>query len=201
MKKYLVAAGAITAALAAPLARAASGLFIEPGVTYERGDGDLDFPAPFGGTSADVNGFGAMARLGFHISDAFFIAADGRYSRPTLENDDYDTEATAYNYGAVAGIQMPTLLGLRVWGSYIFGGELDPEKDDDLDVRFEDASGYRLGAGLRFGIVSVNLEYQQLEYDKAKLQSVGPFNPGETFDDVDAKNDSYILSVSFPISL
>ncbi len=199
MRKHLLALGAL--AVFSTTAHAAAGLFIEPGVTYERGDGELDFPAPFGGTSADVDGFGLLGRVGFHVSDAFFLAADGRYSRPELKNDDYKADATAYNYGATAGIQMPTLLGLRVWGTWVFGGELDPEKNDNLDVKFKDASGYRLGAGLRFGIVSVNLEYQQLTYDKAELQSIGPFNPGETFDDVEGKNDSYILSVSFPIAL
>lgn len=199
MRKHLLALGTL-AVLSTPV-QAAVGLFVEPGVTYERGDGELDFPAPFGGTSADVDGFGVLGRVGFHISNAFFLAADGRYSKPRLVNDDYSADAIAYNYGATAGIQMPTLLGLRVWGTWVFGGELDPEQNDNLDVKFKDATGYRLGAGLRFGIVSVNLEYQQLTYDEAVLQSIGPFNPGETFDDVEAKNDSYILSVSFPIAL
>ena len=177
------------------------GLFIEPGVTYERGNGKLDLPSPFDDDKADVNGFGAMARVGFHISEAFFVAADGRYSRPTVDNDDYKADATAYNYGLTAGVQMPTTLGIRLWGTWVAGGELDPEKDENLDLKFKGANGYRLGGGIKLGIVSLNLEYQQLKYSDAELQKLGPFTVGENLDDTDATNDSWIASVSFPFSL
>ncbi len=178
-----------------------AGVFVEPGVTYEKGDGELDFPDPFGGTSADVDGFGVMARVGFDFGNMLWVGADGRYSRPELDNEDYKADATSWNYGPTAGLQMPTPLGLRVWGTWVLDGKLDPEEEDQLDVRFEKARGYRVGVGVKLAIVSVNLEYQQLKYDKAVLEEIGPFNPGTEFDDVDGTNDSWILSASFPIGL
>lgn len=205
MKMYLVALSLMSCYLALNVrdANAADGggLFIEPGVTYERGDAKLDLPTPFDDDDAKVNGFGVMARVGFHISEAFFLAADGRYSQPTLDNDDYKTDATAYNYGLTAGVQMPTTLGIRVWGTWVAGGQMDPEKDENLDLKFQDANGYRLGAGIKLGIVSLNLEYQQLTYKDAELQEIGPFNVGENLNGTEATNDSWIASVSFPFSL
>ncbi len=52
-----------------PLANAAGagGLFVEPMITYERGEGDVDFPDPLKSSSTDVDGFGVGARLGIHI--------------------------------------------------------------------------------------------------------------------------------------
>lgn len=178
-----------------------AGLFVEPMLTYEQGESDIDYPAPFGGSDGEVEGWGVGARLGGHVMEALFIGADVRYSKPEVDNDDPDftSDATAYNYGPVVGVQMPTLLGLRVWGSYILGGELDIDKKNDVDLKLEDASGYRVGAGVKLGPVSLNLEYQQISYDKTELEDAGIFS-GST-NDVDADIESYIVSVSFPISL
>lgn len=178
-----------------------AGLFVEPMLTYEKGESDVDYPAPFGGSDGKVDGFGVGARLGFHVMESLFIGADGRYSKPEFDNDDPDfkTDATAYNYGPVVGVQMPTLLGLRVWGSYILGGEMDLEKKNDVDLKLKDASGYRVGAGVKIGPASLNLEYQQISYDKTELEDAGIFS-GST-NNVDAEIQSYIVSVSFPLSL
>jgi len=204
MKFQLATLALVTSSLLfSPLAQAADkgGLFIEPGVTYEQGDGDLDLPDPFEDSDADINGFGVMGRFGFHISEAFFVAADGRYSQPQMKNDDYDAKSTAYNYGLTAGLQMPTELGIRVWGTWVAGGQMDPEKDEGLDLKFQDANGYRVGAGIKLSIVSLNLEYQSLTYKDAELQELGPFNVGENLNSTEAKNDSWIVSVSFPFAL
>ena len=61
------------------------GLFIEPAVTYEMGSGEINFPAPLGTSDGDVFGFGLGARLGFHVSEAFFLGVDARYSMPKSE--------------------------------------------------------------------------------------------------------------------
>lgn len=177
------------------------GLFIEPGVTYEQGNGKLDLPSPIEDNKADVNGFGLMARLGFHIADSFFFAVDGRYSRPQVKNDDYKADSTAYNYGLTAGLQTPTPLGIRLWGTWIAGGQLDPEKDQNLDLKYKGANGYRVGAGVNVAMVSLNLEYQAITYKDAELQSIGPFNPGENLNNSEATNNSWILSASFPFNL
>ena len=177
------------------------GLFVEPMLTYEKGESDVDYPAPFGDAKGDVEGFGAGARLGFHIMESLFIGADGRYSKVDFDNDDPDfkADASAYNYGPVVGIQMPTEIGLRVWGNYIMGGQMDLDEKNDVDLKLKEASGYRVGAGVKLGPVSLNVEYQQITYDKTELEDAGIFS-GST-NDIDADIKSYILSVSFPISL
>jgi hypothetical protein len=120
-----------------------AGLFVEPMLTYERGESDIDYPTPFGSSSGDVTGFGVGGRVGFHVLESLFIGADARYSKPAFDNDDPDfkTDATAYNYGPVVGVQMPTLLGLRVWGSYVMSGEMDLEEKNDVDLKLKEASG------------------------------------------------------------
>lgn len=179
------------------------GLFVEPMITYENLDSKVNYPNPFGDTKGELSGLGAGLRLGGHVFDTIFIGLDGRYSRPeySANNGDYTADATAYNYGLVAGVQLPTPISLRVWGGYILGGEFDPERANNVDMRFEKGTGYRVGAGLMLAMVSINLEYQRINYDKAVLESVGPFDPNDSFNDVEAKNDGYVLSVSFPLSL
>ena len=71
----------------------------------------------------------------------------------------------------------------------------------DVDVKFSEAKGYRVGAGVKLGITSVNLEYQNLTYDKTKLEEAGVFSPGYSRSDVELENSSWILSVSFPIAI
>jgi hypothetical protein len=177
------------------------GLFVEPMLTYERGEAEVDFPSPFGSSKSKVNGFGVGARLGIHVMESVFLGIDGRYSLPNYENNDtdIDSEATAYNYGPVIGIQMPTDIGLRVWAGYIMGGEMDVDKDQGTDLKFKEASGFRIGTGIKLASVSLNLEYQKITYDKTEVENPGLFS-GST-NSVTQDNNSYILSVSFPISL
>ncbi len=177
------------------------GVFVEPMLTYESGTSKVDFPSPAGSSDSDVTGFGVGARLGFHIAEVVFLGVDGRYSMPTYENDDtdIDTRATSYNLGPVVGIQMPTTLGIRLWGGYIMAGQMDLEKDQGIDLKFKDASGYRVGGGIKIASVSLNLEYQVIEYAETELEDAGFFT-GST-NDVDATNKSVVLSVSFPISI
>jgi hypothetical protein len=174
------------------------GLFVEPAVTYEQGRCDINFPAPLGSTDGDVFGFGLGARLGFHWSEMFFLGADARYSMPKSEFGDYNENAKAYNWGPVVGMQMPDY-GLRIWGSYIAGAELNPD-GSQFDAKFKDGTGFRVGAGLRFKAVSLNLEYQEVSYDTAEVQALGPFAPGD-FGSVELENKTWLASVSFPIQL
>jgi hypothetical protein len=179
-----------------------SGLFVEPGVTYETSDTDVDYPAPFGNSSGSVKGFGLMGRGGFHINEAFFVAADLRYSKPKFTDSsvDYDATADASNYGLAVGFQMPDI-GLRVWGDYIFGGTLNPDSSSGIDVKFEAAKGFRVGAGFRIAAFSVNLEYQDLKYGDTKLEELGPFTSDTALSSTELRNKSYILSASFPLEL
>lgn len=178
------------------------GLFAEPAVTYELGDSSVDYPAPFSNSSGDINGFGLGVRLGVHLNEVIFLGGDVRYSMPKFKDstNDYDASAVSTNWGVVVGVQMPDI-GLRIWGTYVLGGEIDPEKSNNVDVKFAKATGYRVGGGFRVAMISLNLEYQDLNYDKATLQELGAFTPGSSFDDVELKNKSWIASVSFPLEL
>jgi hypothetical protein len=130
-----------------------------------------------------------------------FLAADARYSRPQFKDssNNLDSQATAYNYGPVLGIQMPGV-GLRLWGTYVMDGQLDPEESNQVDVKFNKPTGYRVGAGFHLGYVSLNLEYQDLKYDSTTLEKIGPFT-GSASDNIRLQDKAYVGSVSFPIDL
>lgn len=179
------------------------GLFIEPAITYESGSGDINLPSPFSNSENDLDGFGLGARLGFHVYESIFIGVDGRYSFVTFKENkiNMDTDAKAWNIGPVVGVQMPTDLGIRVWGSYILAGEVDPDKDKEVDLKFKSGNGFRLGVGIKLLMVSVNAEYQKIKYDETKVQSLAIFDPGSTTNNVSLDNESVVLSVSFPVSI
>ena len=111
----------------------------------------------------------------------------------------YSADATQFNWGPVVGVQTP-VFGIRVWGTYIAGGMLDPKASGNFDVKLENATGYRVGAGMRWMMLSLNLEYQNLKYDKLNVENIGGFTNGQ-FNDVKPKNESWIASVSFPFDL
>jgi hypothetical protein len=109
--------------------------------------------------------------------------------------------ARSWNYGPVLGLQMPTGLSLRIWAGYIFDGQLDPNKDENVNEMFTDASGYRIGAGIKFSLISLNLEFQSLNYDKAEINEIGIFNPGYRASNINLDTSAWILSASMPISI
>ncbi len=184
--------------LASTSASAVGGLFAEPILTYETGNSTIDSPT-FNSSSGTVNGVGIGGRIGFHLSEIIFLAADLRYAKPTYKNsaNNMDSTSTSFNHGPVVGIQTP-LIGLRVWGSYILGGELNPEESNNVDLKFAGAQGYRVGAGLQLILLSLNLEYQDLSYGSTTVEKFGPFAVNAS-DNTSLKNKSYIVSVSFPL--
>lgn len=178
----------------------AAGLFVEPSVTYESGDTDVNYPSPLSNSTGELSGFGVGARIGFHISEVLFVGLDGRYSKPDFSDSsvNYDAESTSTHWGPVVGMQMP-IVGLRIWGAYVLNADLDPEKSGSFDVKFNEGKGYRVGAGFRLTAVSLNLEYQNIKYDSATLQQLGPFSSNNAFDNVDLESQLWIASVSFPM--
>jgi hypothetical protein len=179
-------------------AASGGGLFVEPFVTYEAGSKtELDWPSPFQNSEGSSEGLGVGARIGGHVADIVFIAADLRYSKPQFKDstNNMDVGADQYNYGATVGVQTP-FAGIRVWGSYILGSELNPQEDNGVDAKFTDGKGYRVGAGIHLAMVSLNLEYQDLKYEKTTIENGGVFAGTEL--DTDLTNKSYILSVGFP---
>lgn len=179
------------------------GIFVEPMVTYESGSGDINLPNPFSNSESDLDGFGLGARLGFHVYDSVFVAVDGRYSFLNFKENkiNMDTDAKGWNIAPVIGFQMPTALGLRVWGSYVLAGEVDPDNDKNVDLKFKSGNGFRVGLGVKLAMVSVNAEYQKIKYDETQVQSLSVFNPGSTTDNVRLDNESVVLSVSFPVAI
>ena len=174
------------------------GLFLEPSVTYTTGEMKTSYPV-FNDSTEKTNGLGLGLRLGFHVYESVFIGADARYSMLNFDSSALNDKADSagYNYGVTLGAQTP-VAGLRVWGTYILGGEIDPKEINNVDVKFKDFKGYRVGAGLYVGVVSVNLEYQDAQYDNVDYSAVG--FTGNT-DSIDGKDKAWIASVSFPVSL
>lgn len=176
------------------------GLFVEPGVTYQIYDSTIHWPAPFSNSTGKVQGWGIMGRFGFHIDNVFFVAADGRWSMPNFKDSsvNYDASATQWDLGPTVGVQMPWVVGLRVWATYVATSQLDPKSSGNFDVKMNDGKGYRVGAGFKLAIVSVNLEYQKIDYDNIKVQSAGPLT-GQ----LNSKyaGEGWVLSASFPLAL
>lgn len=185
-----------------PAMAADGGLFVEPAITYELGNTTVNYPAPLSDSTGRADGLGIGARLGFHISEAFFLGADARYSMPGFKDSSvsYDAKSVSTLLGPVVGFQMPDV-GLRLWGTYLMAGELNPEASGNFDVKFTKPSGFRVGAGFRVEAFSINAEYQQVKYGESVLEQIGPFTPGSTFDSVNLENKSWIISASFPLEL
>lgn len=177
------------------------GLFIEPGVTYQMNDTEVNWVSGFNNSTGENNGLGVMARLGFHVSEAFFAGVDARYSMTKFEDSAFNTkvDAQTWNAAPVVGIQMPDY-GIRVWGAYVLAGELDADKIEsntgDYDAKATDAKGYRVGVGFHVQAVSLNLEYQDLKYGKGNVSSS---LVGVDLNEVTEKG--FVASVSFPIEL
>jgi hypothetical protein len=202
MQKLIIGFSVLWAMTSFPLAEAEDskgGIFVEPSVTYESGDTSVNYPSPLSNSTGSAKGFGFGARIGFHVQEAYFLGLDLRYAMPQFIDSSvtYDAKSVSTNWGPVIGMQMPNL-GVRLWASYILGGELNPEKSGGFDVKFQDATGYRFGAGFRISSVSLNLEYQQLRYGQATLEQLGPFSTGSTLEGVKLENKTLLVSVSFP---
>lgn len=198
----LLAASALVGATAAAQAETTSGLFIEPGITYEMGKSSVDYPSPLDNSSGTVNGLGLVGRVGVHLNESFFLAIDGRYAQPQFKDstNDFDSKATSYHFAPVVGVQMPNV-GARVWAGYVMASELDPEESKGVDLRFKDGQGYQVGAGVRLSAVSLNLEYRSVRYKSTELQKLGPFSPNTSFDSVKFTDNAFIGSVTFPLEL
>ncbi len=182
-----------------------SGFYVEPAVTYETETLNVRFPGPANDSNETVAGFGLGARLGMHAYDIAFLALDARYSKPNYSSAalSSSTDSSAYNYGVTLGVQTP-LLGIRVWGTYIIDGMLDPGDlrflGTTVNAKYSGMNGYRVGAGLYVAAISINLEYQDARYNTTTLENIGPFAVG-SFNNVSAQQKGYIASISFPIAL
>ena len=177
-----------------------AGFFIEPGVRYDNLSGDLDLPAGLGSSTVDAEGVGANLRIGFHLLDVMFLAAEGNYSQMHISeggSNTYSSDGSAHSYGPTLGFQTPWA-GIRVWGTYLVNGQFDPSSHNGVDLKFKDLNGYKVGFGIRFAKVGASVEYQDATYDKVEVQDAGPLS-GIT--NMDLKQRGWIGQLSFPISL
>ncbi|QDK44937.1 hypothetical protein DOM22_07055 [Bdellovibrio sp. ZAP7] len=176
------------------------GMFIEPMLTYQTGDVTVKWPSPLNESKEDLKGFGLGLRFGVHVYESLFLGVDGRYSKPTYHSSalNGDGSSDAYDAGLTLGVQTP-LAGIRVWGTYIMTGALNPQEINSVDAKFSDLKGYRIGAGIYVKSVSINLEYQDATYDKTTIEKAGPLSGN--LDGIDGQNKSYIVSLSFPVNL
>ncbi len=171
-----------------------TGLFLEPGVTYQVGESNIDYAG--GSNSAAVTrGFGLVGRAGIHVWERFFVAADARYAFLNFNDNsnNYQVKAQSWDIAPVVGFQMKDY-GVRLYGGYVLAGNLDPKGKDGFDPKFEEATGWRVGAGLKLEQVSVNIEWQRIHYGKADLKRAGSSTPTN----IDYNPDGLVASVTFP---
>lgn len=201
MKKFFSVFSFMILATATPKVFAEGGLFLEPMLTYQDLKADVEYPNTFlSDSSGSVKGAGLGLRLGGHVLDTLFLAADVRYSEPVYKDSNFSANAKSQNYGLTLGMQMP-IAGLRIWGTYVADGILDPKEDNNVDLKFKEAKGHRLGVGLHIAAFSVNLEYQSLKYGSTDLEKLGPFTNINAQDNISLTESGMIASVSFPITL
>lgn len=181
------------------------GLFVEPLISVESNDTSIKTSTiPFlSDTHGSIRGAGLGLRLGGHIDEVFFLAADGRYTRTTFDDSSYQkASATGYNYGVSIGAQTP-YWGIRILGGYVLGGTYDPSAGaHGVKAKFDEAKGYRVGLGFHISTVAINLEYQDIKYGKSTLQSVGDItNLNLQSDTIDLVQQGTVLSLSFPMQM
>jgi hypothetical protein len=176
------------------------GVFLEPMMTYQKGDGTTSWNTPLEKSSSTLTGTGFGLRLGYHFLSTLFLAADARYSQPEWKstNPDLTAKATDLNYGVTLGVQ-PPIVGLRFWGTYVFNGSLDPQESQNFDVRFRKSQGYRLGGGFSFILVSLNLEYQELKNSDLELGRATSYS-GLSANNTEMNSKTWIASLSIPFS-
>lgn len=180
------------------------GLFLEPMLFASQEDQTIktsQLPLVAGDTKNDSRGYGVGLRFGGHVSEIFLLGLDGRYSRVETDDSVYSKEAAnVYNIAPFVGLQTP-LFGIRVLAGYVVAGENNPGSSaQGLDLKFQEAQGWRLGAGVHVGAVGINLEYQDLTYNKTEIEALGQV-ASNTTTDIDMESKGYALSVSFPIEL
>jgi hypothetical protein len=173
-----------------------TGLFLEPGVSYQTTTSNIDYSGKLANSSGSTRGFGALLRGGIHIYSQFFVAADARYAQLQFTDNanNISVRASSWDIAPTVGWQMPDN-GPRLYAEYVLAGNLDPQSANGLDPYFDEAQGWRFGAGLKLQSVSVNIEWQQLRYGNAKVDRSG----ASPITGVDYNGDQgLIASVTFP---
>lgn len=142
------------------------------------------------GSSDKDNFSGTMygARAGIERM-GFMIGLDARLSNWEIDND-AESELSTTSYGFFAGYNFPMLL--RVWGTYVFGGDGTVKDSGD----FLQGSGFIIGIGYKvLPFVSINFESGNLSF--AEFETEAGVNDEGRSDEA----TYYLLSVSVPINI
>lgn len=181
------------------------GFFIEPLIFASQEDTSVktsQLPVINSDTSGEARGYGVGLRFGGHIYESVLLGVDVRYSKLEMSDSTFynDVDADVYSVAPVIGLQTPWW-GIRVMAGYVVAGENNPDAGSQgVDLKFKEAQGWRLGAGIHIAAVGVNIEYQDLKYNSTEVESLGPVAVNNNTS-VDADTRGYSLSVSFPIEL
>jgi hypothetical protein len=180
------------------------GVFFEPLISYSKVDSKIktsQLPIISDDTSGTSADYGLGARLGVHLSEILFLGADGRYFKSNFSDSSYgEGDGNAWNIGPTIGLQMP-VAGLRLLGSYVLVGESNPNSGTGgVDLKFREPTGWRFGVGFRILAMSLNLEFEDLTYQKTDIESFGVGNISSDTN-VDYTTTGAILSLSFPIEM
>jgi hypothetical protein len=159
-----------------------AGFFLEPALVVGESDND-------------VRSYGLGVRPGFHVNETFFLGADARYQKSRMESATYgEVDGSGWNLGPTLGFQAARA-GLRGWGTAILAGNYDPDAGlNGVNASYSEPRGYRAGVGVRIASVSLNAEYEELDYEKVTID-----NGASTGFDTDDR--SYLLSLSFPVQM
>ena len=173
-----------------------TGLFLEPGVTYQMNEANTTFSGGLTSSNAVTKGFGVVLKAGIHVYDRFFVAADGRYSMLKFSDNanHYNESASSWDLSPVVGMQMPDI-GARLFAGYVVTGSMDPKGSNGIDPMLEDANGFRVGAGLKLHEFSVNFEWQTIRYGKSTIAATN----GGAATEMSYKSDGIVASVTFPV--
>jgi hypothetical protein len=153
-------------------------LMVEPYIGYEMGSGSI------GSTDFKMTGTDLGLRLGYHSPVMFWVAADYMMGTGTVDPDgagsNFDAKRSVLS--AVVGVDLPILL--RAWIGYGF------TNDSKTDTDTLKGTSTKLGVGFTaLPFVSLNLEVISDKWDDSSAGT-----------DPDAKNTSYLLSVSLPLN-
>ena len=119
----------------------------------------------------------------------FMIGMDARISNWEID-DNNNSELSTTSYGFFAGYNFPMLL--RVWGTYVFGGDGTVKDSGD----FLKGSGFILGIGYKvFPFISLNFESGNLKFSEFETEA-GVNDSGRS-----DEATYYLLSVSIPLNI
>ncbi|MBP9674868.1 MAG: hypothetical protein KBD63_07195 [Bacteriovoracaceae bacterium] len=141
----------------------AVGILLDPSLGYLLGNtNELNADRSYNGIN-----LGIKAAATFEFTPKFFVfgGLDGTYGSTNREAGGGFSEASydEKNFGLVVGLMTPFML--RGWATYIFSSDFE----DAVGNSYK-GNGFRLGVGFTgLPIVSLNLEYQRLNYDEKQF--------------------------------